>query len=403
MRAVIYLFFLFSSLLSSDIVDIEVGKYRTISVQKSVKEVRVSSSKVLVDFDTTSKSLSALKIYGKEIGLSNLFILFVDGTYRQVSLNIVPSLGKIRDLIARINKNIKLSQNSGKIILEGMVTDKKEKSRLLEVLKKSGIDTEVDVIDLLNIEKPAKMIRVKLYVVEINNESGLTIKNDWATGYKNYLRNDYQSYTSEEGFIPTIANSMEGALTLSGGLTTAANYLGSGFSTGLILNYLKNEGVATILDETTLLSLENKDAKFHAGGTIYIKASSSTAEGIPTTEIRELEYGLLLKIKAKEIVNDKYIDLEIETESTKLNFEQVVDGIPGFSKKSILTTVVIKDSSTIILAGLINSTDAKSFQKVPLLGDIAIFGKLFRSDSFINDKSELVFFITPEIVDVSRD
>ena len=69
--------------------------------------------------------------------------------------------------------------------------------------------------------------------------------------------------------------------------------------------------------------------------------------------------------------------------------------------ESIDTNVIIKDKSTIVLGGLVNQNDAKSYWKIPFLGDIPVLGALFRSKSFQNGKSELVFFIVPEIVDPS--
>jgi pilus assembly protein CpaC len=76
-----------------------------------------------------------------------------------------------------------------------------------------------------------------------------------------------------------------------------------------------------------------------------------------------------------------------------------VDGIPNFTEKSITTNVIAGNKSTIILGGLVNRNNSKDIKKIPLLGDIPILGFLFTSKAFKEGKSELVFFITPEIVD----
>lgn len=57
------------------------------------------------------------------------------------------------------------------------------------------------------------------------------------------------------------------------------------------------------------------------------------------------------------------------------------DGIPSFTEKSIKTNVVVSDSSTIVLGGLITSNNSKDIEKIPLLGDIPIIGMLFTSKS----------------------
>ena len=76
-----------------------------------------------------------------------------------------------------------------------------------------------------------------------------------------------------------------------------------------------------------------------------------------------------------------------------------MDGIPNITEKSITTNVVVANKSTIVLGGLINREDATSVEKIPILGDIPILGFLFTSKAFKEGKSELVFFITPQIVD----
>lgn len=196
---------------------------------------------------------------------------------------------------------------------------------------------------------------------------------------------------------------MQNAVSLTGGLTGAANYLGKYFNAGVTLNYLSSKGVANILDETTLLTLENQDATFHAGGTIYLKIATTTSQGVPTTEVRNINYGLQLDIKAQNIVNNDFVNLNISTKSTQIDWANTVDGIPSFTEKSIKTNVVIGNQSTIILGGLISSSSSQDVDKIPLLGDIPILGMLFTSKAFKEGKSELVFFITPEIVDARNN
>ncbi len=150
--------------------------------------------------------------------------------------------------------------------------------------------------------------------------------------------------------------------------------------------------MASILDETTLLTLEDQNATFHAGGTIYLKISTTTSQGVPTTEVRNINYGLQLDIKAQNIVNNDYVSLDINTKSTQIDWVNTVDGIPSFTEKSIKTNVIVGNGSTIVLGGLISSS-SQDVDKIPLLGDIPILGALFTSKAFREGKSELVFFI----------
>ncbi len=392
------------------------GSFKVVEFDKMIKNIKVSNeANIEIDFiDDNEKPLHAIKIFAKEVGTGNILVTFVDDTTMHVNINIVENLLNIIAVAEQISPNIQISQTNGKVILKGSVQNQKEKAKILDLFEKAGIDLTKDLVDLLNLENPDKMIRIKLYAVEINNSKGLDLKNNWVVSSRNYTENittdnkyynnnimDHTSADAQRSKLinDTIDQKMASAVSLTGGLTGAANYLGRYFNTALTLNYLASKSVASILDETTLITLEDQDATFHAGGTIYLKISTTTSQGVPTTEVRNINYGLQLDIRARNIVNNDYVSLDINTKSTQIDWANTVDGIPSFTEKSIKTNVVVGNQSTIVLGGLISNSSSQDIDKIPLLGDIPILGALFTSKAFKEGKSELVFFITPEIVD----
>ena len=436
--------------LNEKIFSINKGSFTVTEFDKMIKNIKVSNeANIEIDFiDDHNKPLQAIKIFAKEVGSGNILITFVDYSTMHININIVENLATIISVAKQISPKLDITQTNGKVILKGSVQDEREKNKILDLFEKAGIDLTKDLVDLVNLENPDKMIKVKLYAVEINNNKGLDLKNNWYVSSKNYMevKNPDGTYynlpldkyntpfnssntttvTNNSGTSSTttdiknngnnsqyydvnaqrntlvngaIDNLMANAVTLTGGLTGAANYLGKHFNAGLTLNYLSSKGVANILDETTLITLENKKAEFHAGGTIYLKVQTTTDQGVPSTEIQDINYGLQLDIQAKNIVNDDYVSLDIITKSTQIDWTRTVDGIPSFTEKSIKTNVIAGNNSTIVLGGLINTQNSKDIDKIPLLGDIPILGYLFTSQAFREGKSELVFFITPEIID----
>ena len=426
------------------------GSFEVLEFEKMVKNIKVSNEEnIEIDFvDDNAKPLRAIKIFAKEIGTGNILVTFVDSSTMHVNINIVENLIDIIKVAKQVAPDLETIQSNGKVILKGKIEDQKTKNVIIDLFKKANVEVEKDLIDLINLENPEKMIRIKLYAAEINNNKGLTLKNNWYVSSKNYMEvknpdgtysnkplnsypadyqvKDYKQITDKDGKTSMVPNTwnnvnsdkmslvnnqrntlvngaidqiMSNAVSLTGGLTGAANYLGKHFNAGLTLNYLASEGVASILDETTLLTLEKQDATFLAGGTIYLKIATTTNQGVPTTEVRNINYGLQLDIKAENIINDNFVNLSINTKSTQIDWVNTVDGIPSFTEKSIKTNVVVSDSSTIVLGGLITSNNSKDIEKIPLLGDIPIIGMLFTSKAFRQGQSELVFFITPEIVD----
>lgn len=430
------------------------GSFKVLEFEKMIKNIKVSNEEnIEIDFlEDNSKPLKGVKIFAKEIGNGNILVTFVDSTTMHLNINIVENLEDIIKVAKQIAPNLEILQSNGKVILKGQIENQKTKNTIIELFKKANVEIDKDLIDLINVQNPEKMIRIKLYAVEVNNNKGLTLKNNWVVSSKNFMEiknsdGTYQNYpldkynspfnsttskstvTNDNGKINssgsiqteinngsnasyynanaqrnTLVNEaidkiMANSVSLTGGLTGAANYLGKYFNAGLTLNYLASEGVASILDETTLLTLEKQDATFHAGGTIYLKIATTTNQGVPTTEVRNINYGLQLDIKAENIINDNFVNLNINTKSTQIDWVNTVDGIPSFTEKSIKTNVVVDNLSTIILGGLITSNNSKDIEKIPLLGDIPILGALFTSKAFRQGQSELVFFITPEIVD----
>jgi len=90
------------------------------------------------------------------------------------------------------------------------------------------------------------------------------------------------------------------------------------------------------------------------------------------------------------------VRLEIEQESSKV--KGGTEGLQTTSKNTIKTNVMIEDGQLLILGGLIEDTFTDSEKKVPLLGDIPILGRVFKSSSKIKNKKVTMMFIRPTII-----
>ena len=379
----------------------EVNKFETIKFDKTITNIEVSdSSKVEISFVQNDKEpFKEIKVLTKNVGNASLFVTFSDNSVENIYLSITKNLQEIISSLQQKNPNLIITQSNENIILKGEIESSDQREKIYDAFAKAGIEVEKKLIDFAKIKEMKKMIKLKLYIVSINTSKGQTIKNNWALGYKN-------GGTASTMFDDVMKTTMVNAVSLSGGLTAMANQLGGGFNTSLVLNYLSTNGVAKVVDETTLLTAENKHAKFHSGGEIMIEKTSLSNE-TTTSEYIPREYGIVLDVLASKIINDEFVDLNIITTSSKLDWgsvtvgEDVKSNIPGFATQSIETNVIIKKNNTVILGGLTNEQNLKDDSKIPLLGDIPILGWLFRSKDYQEGKNELVFFITPEIVEAS--
>jgi general secretion pathway protein D len=73
--------------------------------------------------------------------------------------------------------------------------------------------------------------------------------------------------------------------------------------------------------------------------------------------------------------------------------------LPRFRIRQVTTSAIVWDGQTVVLGGLISEKVAKVKDKVPMLGDIPLLGRLFRSESSSSSKKNLVIFVTPKIID----
>jgi len=73
--------------------------------------------------------------------------------------------------------------------------------------------------------------------------------------------------------------------------------------------------------------------------------------------------------------------------------------VPTIDTRDVKTTVLVNNGDTVVLGGIYETNQTVSTTKVPLLGDLPLLGWLFRNTSTVNDKDELLIFVTPKIMD----
>ena len=180
----------------------------------------------------------------------------------------------------------------------------------------------------------------------------------------------------------------------------------TGKGMGILIQALKTDGRTNILSTPSVLTLDNEEAELSVGEEVPFQTGSFTSgnsnnnSGNPFTTINREEVGLKLKVKP-QISKGGAVRLEIEQESSK-----VKSGAPGLqttSKSSMRTNVMIQDGELLILGGLIEDKTDGSASKVPLLGDIPLLGRLFRSSTKIGEQRVLMMFIRPTIIRTPED
>ncbi len=307
----------------------------------------------------------------------------------------------------------------GKPIPKAVIASDVERNALIVLANEEQYQNILDTVKQLDIEKSQVYIQAKIVEVNTNLAENIGIKYGLNGGA--ITSHGLFSLAANAG-APALSLSQELLQFLNGSQTTKFDRNGNAYTTnqrafefgniskvfalGAKLDLLKQNGAAQILSKPSILSTNNKESTIYVGRTqsILTQSQQSTqgSSNVLNNYSRE-DIGITLKVKPRLSSNNK-VSLEIET-----TIEDILPGSgtsadrPTTTKRSVKTNAIVNHAETIILGGLIKSADGNSVTKVPILGDIPIIGRLFRSTGNSNSKVNVVIYITPYIIKKSSD
>jgi pilus assembly protein CpaC len=168
---------------------------------------------------------------------------------------------------------------------------------------------------------------------------------------------------------------------------------------GIVLKALSSKGYAKVLAEPNLIVRSGERGNFHVGTRFPVQTVTGIGADATVSIVYE-EVGIRINF-APEVLETGAIRLKIDPAevSNITDFVRLQNLVaPVVDTRTVKTSVDLKEGESLVLAGLLSDETKKNIQKIPLLGDIPIFGALFRSTSEDLKEKELVFFITPKMV-----
>ncbi|PUE65678.1 type II secretion system protein GspD [Arcobacter lacus] len=273
-----------------------------------------------------------------------------------------------------------------------------ESNSLVVIASKNELKQIKDLIQELDKEKAQVYVQAK--IIEVNNE--LVNKIGISYGIIN-------TSVRSDG-INAISSNLNGG---SSAIKEAVDTLGikvsdlnikSGLALGASLNLLQQNGALDIVSEPSILAIDNKESSIYVGEKISVEISSTLTDGgLQRTNYEREDIGLTLKVKPR-ISSDSKLTLEINTLLEGVKSTSVSAGQnPDTLKKEIKTAAILNNGESVIIGGLIENKNETIEQKVPVLGDIPLFGELFKNDSKMNKKNNLVIIVTPYMIPKSKD
>jgi type IV pilus assembly protein PilQ len=166
-----------------------------------------------------------------------------------------------------------------------------------------------------------------------------------------------------------------------------------GYQLNLELSAAQAESRAEIVSNPRVITANQSTARIEAG--TEIPYQSATSSGATDVEFKKAVLSLEV---TPQITPDDRINMEVNVTNDSVG-EITVDGTPSIDTNEIESNVLVDNGQTVVLGGIYQETSSESETKVPFFGDIPVAGRMFKRTSVNYDKSELLIFITPKIID----
>jgi type IV pilus assembly protein PilQ len=240
---------------------------------------------------------------------------------------------------------------------------------------------------LVELDQPIPQVHIEARIVSISNEAKKQLGIIW--GY-----NNYRNAAELDAKINPITSSI--ALPAVEPTTSLAfGFIRQNVNLNVELQAMQSDSLLEILSSPSVLVLDGKEAEIKQGKEIpYVTQTANTIN----TSFREANLGLKVK---PTVLMDGYIILDVAV--TNDSVDQTSSSTSGLliNKQAITTNLFLEDKVTVVIGGIVQQNKSRTNSKVPGLGDIPLFGNLFKNSDKANDQSELMVFITPRIVSMS--
>lgn len=340
--------------------------------------------------------LTILEFY---LGINDFSLIEINGFYKVVKSDKINKQPKQSKVIELINSNAEdVAKSLENLYNKEFVTFSydKESNYILLQGESKYIDELSHLIYSLDTQKTQVYVEAK--ILEIS-ESRLK-----SVGLKYGLKSAYISGSSLYTISSELGSKHTEVTIPSGfGLDYGSDLVKNSLNLWATLSLLQTNEALDVISEPSILALNNSEASIYVGKRQSILTSMSLDKnGNPVPSYERVDIGLKLAIKPR-ITSDNKVLLEIT-----IIQEETAPGLidllrPVSNKKEIKTTSLVSSGENIILGGYIQNKSQEVATKVPLFGDLPIFGNLFKHKQNVNDNISLVVILTPHIIPKSKD
>ncbi len=371
-------------------------------------------------------SLDEFLIVAHKAGSTTLFVWTVDGTRQEFVINVSPEdKGTARIIEEAIGlPRVHVRKVENRILLTGTVKNQHERNHAIQTAQlfagggtsgmnlgvgsntdmklevQSANDTEAsgtvggntlsqsgNIIDLLKMENPTQ-VRMEAQVIAISPTDAESLGITYGSGETVDSPGVFyagESYSSED----YAGNAQENRSFKNNPWRW---FTDRHADINMSIRALISQSKAKILSRPSVTTMSGETATIQVGG--QIPYTTTNNNGGSNTQFKN--YGIILQLKP--VVDDENrIVSSIHAEVSNMS-GQTVNEQPILLRRRADSVVTVRSGSTMVIGGLMDSSEVKSYQKIPLLGDIPVLGEFFKYSSNTSEKMELIILITPYLV-----
>lgn len=273
---------------------------------------------------------------------------------------------------------------------------------------------EYEVIEgiIRKLDIPRIMVYVEALIIEVSADKALQLGVEWRVG------NDYDGGfgTGSDGGVWLAQTPGAGAIDniVSGEVPAgfAAGVVGRAITLGDVvfpslaafIRAIRSDNDFNVLSTPQILTLDNQEATIEVAKNIPFVTRVDQGTEVTSRAIQSFEYrdvGVTLKV-TPQINNNRFVRLDVEQTVSRVLETTALGGTvlaPTTTKRSTKSTITVKDGETAVIGGLIDDIQSRGKTQTPCLGGLPLFGWLFKQISDRDEKTNLMVFLTPHIVE----
>lgn len=288
--------------------------------------------------------------------------------------------------------------------VRGLLTDRGTANmiRALNVIVIKDTPSGIERVEgmLRRIDLMPAQIAIEAKIVEMDTARSRELGVSWGASNAQVSGNVLGEFGSvNEGLSVALAPASEDGGTFSFGVITDK------FSLDMKLQALEVTGVAHVLSNPRIMVLDNEPASISSGTELVLPTFSGTMvinnqAGYPDAETRRNGmFSALLELSVTpRVIEGGRIALGINTRREEFDYSRDVQGYPAKISKTANTRLIVHDGATVVIGGIYTKNDSDSEDSVPLLSRIPLLGWLFKHTSKAESQTELLIFLTPNIL-----